>query len=43
MSFASDFCYLLLATFHIAGRIIVKHLIPGRSDEVWVGVEPLTL
>ena len=42
-SFASDFFILLLVRFHQAGIIIVvKHLIQGRNDEVWVGVEPST-
>ena len=34
---------LLLAGFHQAEIIIVKHLIQGRNNETRLGVEPLTL
>ena len=49
LSFASDFCELLLVKFHQAEIIIVKHLIHGRNNEAgvgvvgWVRVEPSTL
>ena len=33
---------LLFATFHQAEIIFVKHLIQGRKNLAWVGVEPLT-
>ena len=42
-SVASDFLNLLLARFHQVEIITVKHLIQGRNNEVWVGVEPSTL
>ena len=43
VEFSSDFFNLLLARFHQAGIIIVKHLIQGRNNETRLGVEPLTL
>ena len=43
LNFASDFFNLLLAGFHQAKIIIVKHLIQGRNNETRLGVEPLTL
>ena len=43
LNFASDFFNLLLVTFHQAEIIVVKHLILRRNNEVWVGVERLTL
>ena len=43
LNFASDFFNLLLARFHRAEIIIVKHLIHGRNNETRLGVEPLTL
>ena len=43
LSFASDFFNLLLARFHQAQIIVVKHLVQGRNNEAWVGVEPPTL
>ena len=43
LNFASNFFDLLLAGFHQAEIIIVKHLIQGRSNETRLGVEPLTL
>ena len=42
-TFASDFFNLLLVRFHRAEIIVVKHLIQGRNNETWVGVEPSTL
>ena len=33
-------CY---SRFHQAEIIVVKHLIQGRNNEAWVGVEPSTL
>ena len=41
-SFSSDFFNLLLARFHQAEIIIVKHLIQGRNNETRLGVESLT-
>ena len=41
LTLTSDFD-LLLATFHQAEIIVVEHLIQGRNNEAWVGVEPLT-
>ena len=41
VEFSSDFFNLLLARFHQAEIIIVKHLIL-RNSETWLGVEPLT-
>ena len=38
-----DFFNLLLAGFHQADIIIVKHLIQGRNNETRLGVESLTL
>ena len=43
LNFASDFFNLLLARFHQAEIIIVKHLIHVRNNETRLGVEPLTL
>ena len=43
VEFSSDFFNLLLAGFHQAEIIIVKHLIQGRNNETRLGVEPLTL
>ena len=43
LSFASDFFNLLLARFHQAEIIVVKHLVQGRNSEAWVEVEPPTL
>ena len=43
VEFSSDFFNLLLARFHQAEIIIVKHLIQGRNNETRLGVEPLTL
>ena len=43
LNYASDFFILLLARFHQAEIIIVKHLIQGRNNnESRLGVEPLT-
>ena len=41
--FSSEFFNLLLARFHQANIIIVKHLIQGRNNVTRLGVEPLTL
>ena len=43
LNFAFDFFNLLLVRFHLAEIIVGKHLIQGRNNENWVGVEPLTL
>ena len=43
LNFASDFFNLLLAGFHQAEIIIVKHLIQGRNNETRLVVEPSTL
>ena len=43
LNFAFDFLNLLLARFHQAEIIIVKHPIQGRNNETSLGVEPLTL
>ena len=43
LSFASNFFNLLLAKFHQAELIVVKHLVQGHNNEAWVGVEPPTL
>ena len=43
VNFASDFFNLLLAGFHLAEIIIVKHLTQGRNNETRLGDEPLTL
>ena len=43
VEFSSDFFNLLLARFHQAEIIIVKHLIQGRINEPGLGVELLTL
>ena len=43
LNFASDFFNLLLARFHQAQIIIVKHLIQGRNNETRLGAEPSTL
>ena len=42
LNFSSDFFSLLLVRFHQA-EIIVKHLVQGRNNEAWVGVEPSIL
>ena len=42
VDFFSDFVNLLLARFHQAEIIIVKHLVQGRNNETRLGVEPLT-
>ena len=43
LNFASDFFNLLLVRFHQAEVIVVKHLVQGRNNEGWVGVEPSIL
>ena len=43
LNFASDFFNLLLAGFHQAEIIIVKHLIQGRNNETRLGVKSVTL
>ena len=43
LNFDSNFFNLLLVGFHQAEIIVVKHLIQGCSNEVWVGDEPSTL
>ena len=43
LNFASDFFNLLLAKFLQAEVIAMKHLIQGRNNKAWVGVEPSTL
>ena len=43
LEFSSDFFNLLLARFHQAEIIIVKHLIQGRNSETRLGGEPSTL
>ena len=43
MNFLSDFFNLLLARFHQAEILIVKHLIQGCNNETRLGGEPLTL
>ena len=43
LNVASDFFNLLLVRFHQIEVIVVKHLIYGRNNEAWVGVEPTTL
>ena len=43
LNFAFHFFDLLLVRFHQAEIIVVKHLIQGRNNEVWVVVEPSTL
>ena len=43
VAFSSDFFNLLLARFHQAEIIVVKHLIQGCNHETRLGVEPLTL
>ena len=40
---SSDFFIMLLARFHQAEIIIVKHLIQGGNNEARLGVEQLTL
>ena len=40
---SSDFFNLLLARFHQAEIIILKHLIQGRNNETRLRVERLTL
>ena len=42
VEFSSNFFNLLLAGFHQAEIIIVKHLIQRRNNETRLGVEPLT-
>ena len=42
LNFAVDFFNLLLARFHQAEIIVVKHLIQKRNNEAWVGIEPPT-
>ena len=42
LNVASDF-NSLLARFHQAEIIIVKHLIQGRNNETMLGVEPFNL
>ena len=42
LNFASDFFNLLLAGFHQAEIIMVKHLIQGRNNEARLEFEPLT-
>ena len=43
VEFSSDFFNWLLARFHQAEIIIVKHLIQGRNNETTLEVEALTL
>ena len=43
LNFASDFFNLLLVRFHQAKIIVEKHLVQGRNNQAWVGVEPSTL
>ena len=43
VEFSSDVFNLLLARFHLAEIIIVKHLIQGHNNETRLGVEPLIL
>ena len=43
LNFACEFFNLLHVRFHQAEIIIVKHLIQGRNNKSWVGVEPSTL
>ena len=43
LNFASDFFDLLLIRFHQAEVIVVKHLVQGRNNEVWMRVEPSTV
>ena len=43
VEFSSDFFNSLLARFHQAEIINVKHLIQGCINETRLGVEPLTL
>ena len=43
LNFASVFVDLLLVKFQPAEIIVMKHLIQGPNNEVWVGVEPSTL
>ena len=40
LEFSSDFFNLLLARFHQAEIIIVKHLIQAHNNETRLGVEP---
>ena len=42
LNFASYFFNLLLVRFHQAEVIVVKHLLQGGNNEVWVGVAPST-
>ena len=43
LKFAFNFFNLPLVRFHQAEIIVVKHLIQGRNNEAWVGVETSTL
>ena len=43
LNFVFDFFNSLVAGFHQAEIIIVKHLIQGRNKETRLGVEPLSL
>ena len=43
LNFLLDIFNLLLARFHQAEIIIVKHLTQGRSNKTRLGAEPLTL
>ena len=43
LNFASDVFNLLLVKFLQAEIIAMKHLIQGRNNKAWVGVEPSTL
>ena len=43
LNFASDFFNLLLAKFHQAEVIIVKHLVQERNYETKLEFEPLTV
>ena len=43
LSLASDVLNLLLARFHQAEIIVVKHLVQERNNEAGMGVEPPTL
>ena len=40
VEFSSDIFNLLLARYHQAELIIVKHLIQGSNNETTLGVEP---
>ena len=43
LNFASNFFNLLFVRIHQTEIIVVKHLILGRSNKAWMGVEPSTL